>query len=95
MEETHLLSLKAFIEQGENVTDHLVREKMLAEIIEKETCLLPERMRQVFELKRKNDLSYKQIAEEMAISDLTVKTQMNKAMKTLRLRLTSALSCFL
>ena len=95
VEDNHLNALKAFINQGENITDYLVRERTLSEIIEHEITLLPERMRQVFELKRKNNFSYKEIAEEMNISDLTVKTQMNKAIKNLRLKLGPLLSIFL
>jgi RNA polymerase sigma-70 factor (ECF subfamily) len=95
IENNHMDSLKVFINKGENITDHLLREKNLSEIIEQEIALLPLRMRQVFELKRKSNLSYKEIAEEMTISDLTVKTQMNKAIKILRLRLGSVLSSFL
>jgi RNA polymerase sigma-70 factor (family 1) len=81
---THLESLGNFIEQGTNVTDHLVREHMLAKQIEDEIENLPVRMREVFELKRKQNLSYKEIAAEMNISELTVKTQMNKAITILR-----------
>jgi RNA polymerase sigma-70 factor (family 1) len=95
VEDNHLDSLKVFISNGENITDYLVRERNLSAIIEQEIAALPQRMRQVFELKRKNNLSYKEISEEMNISDLTVKTQMNKAMKVLRLRLASVMSCFL
>lgn len=94
VEGNHLNSLKDFINQGENITDHLVRERTLSTIIEQEVALLPERMRQVFELKRNNNLSYKEIAKEMDISDLTVKTQMNKAIKTLRLKLGTLLFLF-
>lgn len=95
IEDNHLDSLRVFISNGENITDHLVRERTLSALIEQEITLLPNRMRQVFELKRKSNLSYKEIAEQMNISDLTVKTQMNKAIKTLRLRLGSVLSSFL
>jgi RNA polymerase sigma-70 factor (family 1) len=92
MEDNYLQSLKVFINNGQCITDHLVREHNLSAIIEQEISLLPERMRQVFELKRKDNCSYKQIAEHMNISDLTVKTQMNKAIKILRLKLSSMLT---
>lgn len=75
-----------------NITDHLIREKNLAGLIEAEVALLPGRMRRVFELKRTEHLSYKEIAREMQISELTVKTQMNKALKVLRLKLGSFLA---
>ncbi|WP_316748644.1 RNA polymerase sigma-70 factor [Pedobacter gandavensis] len=89
--EAHLLSLKNFAPQQTNTTDHLVREHELAAVIEAEIAQLPSRMREVFELKRKANLSYKEIAAEMNISELTVKTQMNKAIKVLKTKLGSAL----
>lgn len=91
----HLESLGNFMEMGTNVTDHLVREHMLASQIEEEISNLPARMREVFELKRKQNLSYKEISEVMNISDLTVKTQMNKAITILRAKLRNNINIFL
>jgi RNA polymerase sigma-70 factor (ECF subfamily) len=90
----HLESLGKFMDQGTNVTDHLVREHMLAKQIEDEIANLPARMREVFELKRKHNLSYKEIATVMNISELTVKTQMNKAIGTLRGKLGNSVNLF-
>ncbi|WP_285057475.1 RNA polymerase sigma factor [Pedobacter ginsengisoli] len=90
----HLESLGKFMDQGTNVTDHLVREHMLAKQIEDEIANLPARMREVFELKRKHNLSYKEIATMMNISELTVKTQMNKAIGTLRGKLGNSVNLF-
>jgi len=45
---------------------------------------LPERMREVFLLSRKEHLSYAQIAEKLNISDKTVKKQIHNALKYLR-----------
>lgn len=90
----HLESLSEFLIQGVNVTDHLVRENMLASQIEEEILNLPARMREVFELKRKQHLSYKEIAEVMNISDLTVKTQMNKAITILRSKFGNTMDSF-
>ncbi|HWW40706.1 RNA polymerase sigma-70 factor [Pedobacter sp.] len=91
----HLKNLGDFINQGANITDHLVREKILAKLIEDEISNLPPRMREVFELKRKAGLSYKEIAGVMNISELTVKTQMNKAITILRAKFGNSLSVFL
>jgi RNA polymerase sigma-70 factor (family 1) len=91
----HLESLGNFMEQGTNVTDHLVREHMLASQIEAEISNLPARMREVFELKRKQNLSYKEISEVMDISDLTVKTQMNKAITILKAKFGNSMNTFL
>ncbi|ARS40281.1 hypothetical protein CA265_11710 [Sphingobacteriaceae bacterium GW460-11-11-14-LB5] len=75
-------------EESETIqTDYLIREKELEALIESEIEKLPPKMRTVFLLKRKDQLSYKEISTTLGISDLTVKTQMNKAIKILRLRL--------
>lgn len=84
----YLSSLQSFIESNESATtDHLIREKQMKELIEKEIASLPEKMREVFELSRKANLSYKEIAAEQNITDNTVKKQMNNALKILRSKL--------
>jgi RNA polymerase sigma-70 factor (family 1) len=80
-------SLSTFIDSGEYTTDNLLREKELIYLIEKEVRLLPPKMREVFELSRKENLSHKEIAERLNISDKTVKKQMNNAIKILRIKL--------
>lgn len=90
-------SIDAFVEKGIATTDEHVREKELSRILQTEIALLPEKMREVFELSRHQHLSYKQIAEQLNISDKTVKKQINKAIKVLRykINLSSFLSFFL
>ncbi|MHA4895388.1 RNA polymerase sigma-70 factor [Pedobacter sp. PWIIR3] len=80
-------SYQRFKEEGEAVTDHLIREKQLAAIIEKEIAALPPRMREVFELSRKENLSNKQIAERLGISEATVADQIKKALRQLRIKI--------
>jgi RNA polymerase sigma-70 factor (family 1) len=65
-------------------TDYLIREKQFAAIIEAEIAALPPRMREVFELRRVENLSNKEIAEKLNLSEHTVKDQMKKALKILR-----------
>lgn len=84
VEQKYIDSLARFIEEGECVTDQLIREKELAQVIESEISLLPPRMREVFEMSRNTDLSYKQIADELHISDKTVKKQVSSALHILR-----------
>jgi RNA polymerase sigma-70 factor (ECF subfamily) len=59
----------------------------MEELIEKEIATLPPKMREVFELSRKANLNYREIAEKLNISDNTVKKQMSNALKILRSRL--------
>lgn len=80
-------SFNQFKYEGEAVTDHLVREKQLAAIIETEISALPPRMREVFELSRKENLSNRQIAERLGLSEYTVADQIKKALRVLRLRI--------
>jgi len=70
-----------------NVADHDIRYKQLQNIIEKEINDLPPKMRMVFRLSRDEQLSYREIANELNISEETVKDQIKKALKILRGRL--------
>ncbi len=56
-------------------------------IIEKEIGALPPKMREVFELSRKENLSHKEIAEKLNLSEKTVKKQVNNSLKILRSKL--------
>ncbi|WP_158994140.1 RNA polymerase sigma factor [Mucilaginibacter sp. L196] len=80
-------SFQVFANTGNCVTDYLVRENQFAALIEKEVHSLPPRMREIFELSRKVHLSHREIAEQLNISELTVKTQIKYALRTLRVRL--------
>jgi RNA polymerase sigma-70 factor (ECF subfamily) len=68
-------------------TDHLVREKQLMALIEIEIQALPEKMRRIFELSRKEHLTHKEIAERLSISEKTVDRQISNAINRLRSRL--------
>lgn len=59
----------------------------LSTIIDVEIAALPSKMQQIFLLSRKQQLSHKEIAELLEISDQTVKKQINNTLKLLRHRL--------
>lgn len=80
-------SLQEYINRGEAQTDHLVRENQLKAIIEKEISNLPLKMREVFELSRKAGISHKEIAQQLDISEQTVRKHIQHALKILRVRL--------
>jgi len=80
----YFTSLEKFIKEGDYTTDNVIREKELAAQIEEEIAMLPLKMRQVFELSRKSNLSHKEIASKMHISHQTVKKQIHNAIKILR-----------
>jgi RNA polymerase sigma-70 factor (family 1) len=83
----YLSSLETFIKKNEYSSEYRVREKQMEALIEKEIAALPPKMREVFELSRKANLNYREIAEKLNISDNTVKKQMSNALKILRSRL--------
>ncbi len=64
-------------------TDHLIRENNLLALIEKEIAALPEKMRIVFELSRKESMNRKEISQHLGLPENTVKTNMHRALKIL------------
>lgn len=87
VESKYVQSIQEYIAKGEDQTDHLLRTKELQAIIEKEISYLPPKMREVFELSRKQHLSHKQIAEQLDITEKTVKNQITNALRILKTRL--------
>ncbi|SFC00343.1 RNA polymerase sigma-70 factor, ECF subfamily [Parapedobacter composti] len=72
--------------------DHRVRETELKQLIEREVNLLPRKMREIFCMSRQQNLSHREIAEQLHISEATVKKQVNNALKVLRVKLGPLLS---
>ncbi|MNY42390.1 RNA polymerase sigma factor [compost metagenome] len=64
-----------------------MREKQLKEIIEEEISALPARMQEIFRMSRFEQMSHKEIAEKLALSEQTVKDQVKKALRILRIKL--------
>lgn len=83
----YLSSLSEFTYQHQDCILEQLSAKDLSIAIEKEIQNLPRKMREIFELSRKKFLTHKEIANELHISDKTVKKQINNAIKILRLRL--------
>jgi RNA polymerase sigma-70 factor (family 1) len=76
-----------YIEGHHNDTLEFIEEKELLGAIEAVIQSLPEKMRKVFELSRKEHLSHKEIAAKLDISDGTVKRQISNALHVLRTEL--------
>lgn len=91
----YLNSLQAFIDEEQAAADHLVREKQMTLLIEKEIAALPAKMRAVFELSRKEQLSHKEIAEQLMLSEQTVRKHVQHALKILRVKLGLVVFLFL
>jgi RNA polymerase sigma-70 factor (ECF subfamily) len=80
-------SLQVFLDHGKADTDYLTRTNQLKEIIESEVANMPVKMREIFELSRKQLLSHREIALKLGITEKTVKNQVNNALKILRRKL--------
>lgn len=83
----YLSSLSNFANYYQSSILEQLSAKDLSMAIEREIQNLPCKMREIFELSRKKYRTHKEIAEELQISDKTVKKQINNAIKILRLRL--------
>lgn len=68
----------------EETTDRTIHKNELEQIIQNEVDALPLKMKQIYLLSRNQELSHKEIAELMAISELTVKKQVANALKILK-----------
>ena len=96
LRDEHLQHFLLFMEQKVIIPDEKLREKELMSILETELKDLPDKMREVFELSRIEQLSHQEIAEKLNITKHTVKSQINNVLKRLRNRLKILLlSCFL
>lgn len=83
----HIENLKHFTESHQKDGLGYIYEKDLSKIIQQEIDKLPPRMKEIFELSRFEDLSYKQIGERLNISPKTVKAQIRNALLALRSQL--------
>lgn len=87
-------SVSDFIENDYVFADSKLREKELEAIIAKEIALLPEKMREVFLLRKIEELSYDEIALQLNITDKTAKQQVYNSLKILREKLKSMVNVF-
>jgi len=83
----YLSSLAKFFDEYEKSSEAKLFTEELQGIIDAEVANLPQKMREVFFLSREKNLSYKEIAEQLNISDKTVKKQISNSLKILRLKL--------
>lgn len=68
-------------------TDHMVRERELSSLIETAVSSLPDKMQVIFRMSRQEHLSHKEIAENLNLSETTVKKQVANALKILKLKI--------
>ncbi|MES2267196.1 MAG: RNA polymerase sigma-70 factor [Bacteroidota bacterium] len=87
VKDRYFTSILSFAAQSHEATDYRTRENQLTAIIEKEIAGLPPKMREIFELSRKQHLSHKEIAERLNLAEQTVSKQVSNALKILRVKL--------
>ncbi len=90
----HQKAIRKYIDQGEyfidvdsQETDFLIREKDVREMIDKEIASMPPRMREIYELKHQQNLSAKEIARQLGISEHTVNVHLQRSLKHLKNKL--------
>ena len=76
--------LLLYKEQSHNPTEKIIREADLDQIKQEAIDMLPPRRKLIFEMSRNEGKSYEDIGRELGISTSTVKTQMSKALETIR-----------
>lgn len=87
----HQKTIRKYITQGDyfidvdsNETDYLIRERDIRDLIDKEIAAMPPRMREVYELKHKQNIDAKQIAQQLEISEHTVNVHLQRSLKLLK-----------
>jgi RNA polymerase sigma-70 factor (ECF subfamily) len=83
----YLESLSLFIDENSNTIVEAITQKELMLALYAEIEQLPPKMKVIVEMRIKQQLSYKAIAEELDISDTTVKKQISNSIKILKTRL--------
>ncbi|WGQ10524.1 RNA polymerase sigma-70 factor [Pedobacter gandavensis] len=83
----HIASLAKYASEVSMETIQDIDERELKIIVQREIDNLPPKMRIIFEMSRKDNLSHAEIADKLGLSDQTVKKQVNNALKILRSKL--------
>ena len=86
---THLDSLALYMETYSDKTIEDITEREMMQALDLEILQLPGKMRIIFEMRVKQHKTYKEIAEELNISDKTVKKQVSNAISIIKPRLSS------
>ena len=86
----YLKSLDKALVDYDNSTDEAILSRDLEQFINLEIDNLSPKVREIFELSRRQNFSVKEIAEKLNLSDQTVKNQISKALKILRLHVSDS-----
>jgi RNA polymerase sigma-70 factor (family 1) len=88
VEAKYIRSLDLFMQSHSNISaDHRIREEELKAYIEKQIEALPPKMRLIFEMSRKQNLSHQEIAEKLNTNPNNISKQLTTALKLLKTKL--------
>lgn len=87
VKQVKLTDISDYIRAGQYGLDEELNYKELVRIIDQEIELMPPKMREIFEMSRYGNLSHKMIADQLGISEQTVRKQVQRALRLLRIRL--------
>jgi RNA polymerase sigma-70 factor (family 1) len=88
VKEKYLDSMESYFALNKSISaDYRIREKELKAYIEKEIQKLPPKMKLIFELSRKEQLSHQEIAERLETTRDNVSTQLTTALRRLKTKL--------
>ena len=83
----HITSFTEFLDETSTAGGSQSSEdEALFQLFESEVNNLPPKMKEVFQLRVNEEMSYNEIARKLSISDKTVKKQINNAIKVLKMR---------
>ena len=88
-------SLQRQLSDVDSLMEERIDAESLREYINSLIEELPLSRREIFRLSRHEHLSYKEIAERLSISEKTVETQLSRALRFLRDRLSSGFLCLI
>jgi RNA polymerase sigma-70 factor (family 1) len=95
VKENYLRSLDAVLIDYDNSANEAIMSRDLEEFLDDRINDLSPKVKEVFQLSRNENLSIKEIAERLHLSDQTVKNQISKALKILRVHLSDISALFL
>lgn len=93
--EAFVEELTSSFNEDTNTTDASLNVREFERLLEDGIKQLPPRMQQVYRKSREEGLTHKQIAEEIGITENSVKTTMHRTLNSLRIKLSTLLSLFL
>jgi len=91
--EDYAVHLRKFMQEGELITDATIREREIFSMLDRLVDQLPEKLKVVYELSQKSNLTTPEIARQLQLSEKTVQNRLSLALKYLRIKMGLMLVC--